>query len=54
MTLGRAPLTANDSVWPKKANDAPRPLRSRPGAEKEEIGLLVNYIEERPSSVNHS
>ena len=54
VTLGRAPLTTDDSVRPKKADDAPRPLPSRPGAKKEESGLLVNYIEEQLSSVHHS
>ena len=40
VTLGRAPLTTDDSVRPKKANDAPMPLHSPPGAEKEESGLF--------------
>ena len=34
--LGRAPFTADESERPEKAEDAPSPLRSPPGAEKKE------------------
>ena len=49
--LGRAPFTADESERPEKAEDAPSPLRSPPGAEKKESGQLTSCIEERKVTV---
>ena len=46
VALGRAPFTADESERPEKAEDAPSPLRSPPGAEKKESGQLTSCIKE--------
>ena len=42
---GPAPIAADDSERPEKADDAPRPLHSLPDA-MEKSGPFVNYIKE--------
>ena len=43
---GPAPIAADNSERPEKAEDAPRPLHPLPDA-KEKSGPFVDYIEEQ-------